>query len=531
MRFRMTLLAAAATTALAFAPGADAKTFRYAFQGDAQSLDPHGLNETFTLGFLGTVYETLTAYDGEMNLVPQLATSWEVTSPTVWRFNLRKGVKFHDGSDFTADDVIFTWKRILTEGSDQKVRGGLISDVRKVDDHTVDVETGTPTPTLARELTNIYIMDKEWSEKNDAVEAASPKTAGRENAYASQNENGTGPFTVVEREPDVKTVFKRFEGHWGNLDTNVTEVIFTPISQDATRVAALISGELDLAYPVPVQDWDRINSAAGAKALAGPEARTIFLGMDQWRDELLYSDVKGKNPFKDKRVRAAFAHAIDLDAIKQKVMRGASTPTGLMLAPQIDGYNKDMNNPYKYDPEMSKKLLAEAGYGDGFSVTLDCPNNRYVNDEKICQAAAGMLAKVGIKVDVFAQPKSKYFAKVSTQNDNDTSMYLLGWTPGSMDVSNVLDNLIVCMNKETNVGQFNYGRYCNPKIDEIAAKVREETDPEKRQAMVDDAFKMLQDDVGYLPLHQQPLSWGVRDGVKVAQRADNVLDLRSVILP
>jgi len=531
MQFRKILLAAVATTALAFVPGADAKTFRYAFQGDAQSLDPHGLNETFTLGFLSTVYETLTAYDGDMNLVPQLATSWEVTSPTVWRFNLRKGVKFHDGGDLTADDVIFTWKRTLTEGSDQKVRGGLISDVRKIDDHTVDIETGTPTPTLARELTNIYIMDKEWAEKNDAVEAASPKTAGRENAYASQNENGTGPFTVAEREPDVKTVFKRFDKHWGNLTTNVTEVIFTPISQDATRVAALISGELDLVYPVPVQDWDRINSAPGAKALAGPEARTIFLGMDQWRDELLYSNVKGKNPFKDARVRAAFAHAIDLDAIKAKVMRGASTPSGLMLAPQINGYSKDMNNPYAYDPDKSKKLLAEAGYGDGFSLTLDCPNNRYVNDEKICQAAAGMLAKVGIKVDVFAQPKSKYFAKVSTQNDNDTSMYLLGWTPGSMDVSNVLDNLIVCMDKEANKGQFNYGRYCNSKITPIADQVREETDPAKRQALVDEAFSILQADVGYLPLHQQPLSWGVRDGVKVAQRADNVLDIRSVVLP
>ena len=212
-------------------------------------------------------------------------------------------------------------------------------------------------------------------------------------------------------------------------------------------------------------------------------------------------------------------------------MRGASTPSGVMLAPQINGYNKELNNPYAFDPEKSKKLLAEAGYGDGFSLTLDCPNNRYVNDEKICQAAAGMLAKVGIKVDVFAQPKSKYFAKVSTQNDNDTSMYLLGWTPGSMDVSNVLDNLIICMDKEANKGQFNYGRYCNPKITPLADSVREETDPAKRQAMVDEAFKMLQDDVGYLPLHQQPLSWGVREGVKVAQRADNVLDLRSVVLP
>lgn len=532
MTLRKCLFAAAAAAVLVFAQSADAKTFRFAFQGDAQSLDPHGLNETFTLGFLGNVYEGLTQYDGDLNLIPALATSWKVTSPTIWRFNLRKGVKFHNGNAFTADDVIFSWKRTLTEGSDQKVRGGLVKDIVKIDDHTIDVITPVPTPTLVRELTNIYIMDKEWSEAHNATEAASPKDAGRENAYASQHENGTGPFTIAERQPDVKTVFKRIAGYWGNdkIATNVDEVVFTPVSQDATRVAALLSGDLDLAYPVPVQDWDRLNKAPGVKALAGPEARTIFLGMDQWRDELLYSDVKGKNPFKDKRVREAFAAAIDLNAIKKKVMRGASNPTGLMLAPQINGFNAKLNKPYKFDLAKSKRLLAEAGYPNGFKLTLDCPNNRYVNDEKICQAVAGLLAKAGIKVDVFAQPKSKYFAKVATQNDNDTSMYLLGWTPGSIDVFNVLNNLIVCMNNKEKRGQFNYGRYCNPRIDELTAKIGEETNPTSRQAMVDEAFTILRNDVGYLPLHQQPLSWGVRDGVTVAQRPDNVLDFRNVVI-
>ncbi|RMD62449.1 MAG: ABC transporter substrate-binding protein [Alphaproteobacteria bacterium] len=525
------VVAGACALALVLAGPAAAKTFRYAFQGDAQSLDPHGLNETFTLGFLGNVYEGLTAYDGDMKLIPALATSWEVTSPTVWRFNLRKGVKFHDGGDFTADDVVFTWKRILTEGSDQKVRGGLMKDVRKIDDYTVEIETPGPVPTLARELTNIYIMDKEWAEAHNAVEAANPKDAGRESAYATSHANGTGPFIVAERQPDVKTVFKRFDGYWGQPKTNVTEVIFTPISQDATRVAALLSGNLDLAYPVPVQDWDRLNAAPGVRALTGPEARTIFLGMDQFRDELLYSNVKGKNPLKDKRVRQAFAAAIDLEAIKTKIMRGASTPTGLMIAPQINGFNPALNTPYKYDPARAKALLAEAGYSNGFEITLDCPNNRYVNDEKICQAVAAMLAKVGVNVNVFAQAKSKYFAKVSTQNGNDTSFYLLGWTPGSMDVHNVLNNLIVCMDNEKKKGQFNYGHYCNPKIDALTDKIGAETDPQKRQAMVDEAFRILKADVGYLPLHQQPLSWGVREGVVVAQRADNVLDIRNVVMP
>ncbi len=440
-------------------------------------------------------------------------------------------MKFHNGNDFTADDVIFTWKRTLTEGSDQKVRGGLIKSIAKVDDLTIRVETPGPIPTLARELVWLYIMDKEWAEANNAVEAESPREADTSGKFASLNANGTGPFMIVERQPDVKSVFKRSGNYWKDIKSNVDEVVFTPISQNATRVAALLSGELDLAYPIPVQDWDRLTKADGVSPLAGPEARTIFLGMDQDRDELLYSNIKGKNPFKDLRVRQAFAHAINLDAIKKKVMRDAATPSGLMVAPQINGHNPALNQPYAYDPAKSKRLLAEAGYPEGFEVTMDCPNNRYVNDERICQAVVGMLAKVGVKVDLLAQPKSKYFAKVLAQNSFDTSFYLLGWTPGSIDSHNVLHNLLVCRNKETKVGQFNLGGYCNPKVDELSSQIGGETDPDRRQALIDAAFRIHKDDVGHLPIHQQPLSWGVRDGVSVAQRADNVLDFRNVVVP
>ena len=531
MRFRNGILAAVAAGVLVFAQGADAKTFKWAFQGDAQSLDPHGLNETFSLGYLGNVYEGLAAYSANLELIPALAESWETTSPTTWVFKLRKGVKFHNGNDFTADDVIFSWKRTLTEGSDQKVRGSLIKSITKVDDHTIQVETPGPIPTLARELVWLYIMDKEWAEANNAVEAESPKEADTSGKFASLNANGTGPFMIVERQPDVKSVFKRSSNYWKDIKSNVDEVVFTPISQDATRVAALLSGELDLAYPIPVQDWDRLTKADGVSPLTGPEARTIFLGMDQDRDELLYSNIKGKNPFKDLRVRQAFAHALNLDAIKKKVMRDAATPSGLMVAPQINGHNPALNQPYAYDPAKSKQLLAEAGYPGGFEVTMDCPNNRYVNDERICQAVVGMLAKVGVKVDLLAQPKSKYFAKVLAQNNFDTSFYLLGWTPGSIDSHNVLHNLLVCRNKQTKAGQFNLGGYCNPKVDELSSQIGGETDPDRRQALIDAAFQIHKDEVGHLPIHQQPLSWGVRDGVTVAQRADNVLDFRNVVVP
>ncbi len=520
-----------ALTALAFfaASPLQAKTFKWAFQGDVQSLDPHALNETFTMGFMGNVYEGLTAYSGNLELEPALAESWSNPEPTKWIFKLRKGVKFQEGGDFNADDVIFSWKRALSTGSDMKGRAGLIKDMKKIDEYTVEATTPFPNPILMQELAWLYVMDKEWSEEHKTTETTNVK-GGEEGNYANMHANGTGPFIITKRQPDVRTIFIRNDGYWGSPKTNVTEGIFTPVKQAATRVAALISGEMDLIYPVPVQDWKRLESAAGVKPLSGPEARTIFLGMDSSRDELLYSNIKGKNPLKDARVREAFAHALNLEAIHKKVMRGASTPAGLMVAPQVNGFSEKLNTPYSYDPELSKKLLAEAGYPDGFEITIDCPNNRYVNDEKICQAAAGMLAKIGIKVEVFAQPKSKYFAKVLAQNNYDTSFYLLGWTPGSMDSHNVLVNLLSCQNKEKKMGTFNFGNYCNAEVDALSDKIGSETDQAKRQDMIDKAFKIVKDEVGYLPIHQQPLSWGVRDGVSVAQRADNVLDLRNVVI-
>ncbi len=527
MRLKNGLMAAVAAGVLALSQGADAKTFRWAFQGDLQSLDPHSLFETFSLGFWGNIYESLVTYDGEMNLIGSLAESWENTEPTKWTFKLRQGVKFHNGNDFTADDVIFTWQRALSEGSDLKVPAQKIKEITKIDDYTIEIETPGPNPILPRDLVFLYIMDKEWSEENNTTTATNLK-GGEEGNYANLNANGTGPFMAKERQPDVRTVLVRNPDYWKEIPSNVTEGIFTPIGQDATRVAALISGELDLAYPIPVQDWQRLEEAPGVKPLTGPEARTIFLGFDQAREELLYSNVKGKNPFKDVRVREAFAHAIDVEAIKEKIMRGASYPAGLMIAPQINGFNPELNDRWKYDVDRAKELLAEAGYPDGFEVTMDCPNDRYVNDEKICQAVAAMLARIGVKVNVLAQTKSKYFGKVLAQNDYDTSFYLLGWTPGTFDAHNPIYSLMMC--RKEGRGLFNLGGYCNPRVDELGMLIESETDPEKRQAYIDEVFTIHKEEVGHIPLHQQPLSWGVREGVEVIQRPDNVLDLRYVVV-
>lgn len=518
MRKTFTALTVAAAFAVGMAATADAKTLKWAFQGDAQSLDPQSLNETFTLGLLGNVYEGLVRRGPELDIQPALATAWEVVEPTRWRFTLRKGVKFHNGNDFTADDVVFTYNRTLKPGSDVKTRLAGVKAIEKVDDHTVDFVTEAPNPILNAEWATWYIMDKEWSEKNGAADPTDIAT-GKEN-YATRHANGTGPFMIKSRETDVKTVMVPYAGWWDTPKHNLTEVIMTPIGSDATRVAALLSGEIDMMYPVPVQDMKRIEADPKVEVLAGPELRTIFLGFDQERDELLYSSVKGKNPFKDVRVRQAFYHAINIEAIRRKVMRGLSTPSAIMISPKLFAAHSGEFERLAYDPAKAKALLAEAGYPDGFSLQMDCPNNRYVNDELICKTIVSMMAKVGVKIDLLAQPKAIFFAKI-LRPKRDMSMYLLGWTPGSFDSWNVLYNLHGTPNADTGRGKFNVGGYGNAKVDELTAKVLSETDQKKRDMMIRDAYKITTDEVAHIPLHQQGLAWGKKKSVDLAQRADN----------
>ncbi|MBU6436064.1 MAG: ABC transporter substrate-binding protein [Betaproteobacteria bacterium] len=495
----------AAALALCLAAGmAQAVTFRFANQGDPLSMDPHSLNESLQLSFLNNIYESLVGFDKNLHIVPALATDWKQTSPTVWRFNLRKNVHFHDGTPFTADDVIFSYERAKSDGSDMKTYVGSVKEIRKVNDHAIDIVTNTPNPILPNVFTRWMIMSKKWCTENRA-EKPVDKRKGIENT-ASFKANGTGPFKLKSRDPGTRTVLVRNPDYWGKVDSNIDEADFTPIGNAATRVAALLSGEIDMMEPVPSQDIGRINANPKLHVLQGPELRTIFLGMDQKRDELLYSNVKGKNPFKDKRVRQAFYQAIDIEAIKTNVMRGAATPTGLMEAPGVNGFPADLNKRLPYDPEASKKLLAEAGYPNGFEVKMNCPNDRYVNDAAICQAVASMLAKVGVKINLEAEPKATYFPKILSRN---TSFYLLGWTPSTIDSHDPLYSLMATPGAGGQ-GQFNLGSYSNPKLDELTAKIQSETDQTKRNAMIHEAMKIHQDDIGHLPLHQQALAWGVK---------------------
>ncbi|WP_346907320.1 ABC transporter substrate-binding protein [uncultured Roseibium sp.] len=524
MKTKSLIVAAAAFVGLTISP-AQSETLKFAFQGTLNTLDPYSLNETFTLSALGNTYEGLTRRNDKLEIEPSLAESWEVVEPNRWRFHLRKGVKFQNGNDFTAEDVAFSLKRLHSEGSDLAKRVNADVKLEIVDDYTVDFVLPGPNPILPYEWDTWYIMDKEWTEANDAVAITSASDTTPN--YAALHANGTGPFKIVSHEPGVKTVYEKFDGWWDTPTHNLDTVEFTPIGSDATRVAALLSGELDMVYPIPVQDVKRVESNPGTRALIGPELRTIFLGMDQMRDELLYSNVKGKNPFKDVRVRKAFYQAIDIDAIKAKVMRNLSEPSALMISPFLYARSDEFKR-FPYDPKAAKELLAEAGYPDGFEVGMDCPNDRYVNDEAICQAVAAMLARIGVKVDLNAQPKAKYFAKVLAAAGYDTSFYLLGWTPGSFDSWNILDNLIQCRDEKGNGGAFNLGGYCNEKVDALTDEILVENDQAKRDALIAEAYTIANDEVSHIPLHQQALAWGVRDGVELAQRADNQFLFRFV---
>lgn len=528
--FKTSALVCAIGLPFALASGANAKTFRLANDGDIGSMDPYFRNETVQLFMNLNVYEGLVRWNRDIKLEPALAESWSQPNPTTWRFVLRKGVKFHDGTPFTAEDVVFSYQRASTPPSNMTGYFASFQEAKKVDDYTVDVITKYPDPLMATKLWAIGIMSKAWAAKNGAEKPTDVTKPDQEN-FSTRNENGTGHLVLKSREPGTRTQFTVNPNWWNkSSDSNIDELDFRIIANPATRTAALLTGEVDMVYSVPPQDVDRISNNAGTKILQKPETRVVYFGFDVMRDELLESNVKGKNPFKDIRVREAFYRAIDTEAIKTRVMRGQSQPTALMIPSGTNGYDKALDVRPKYDPELSKKLLTEAGYPNGFEVGLDCPNDRYVNDEAICQATVAMLARVGIKVNLNAQTKTKYFAKILPPNVN-TSFYMLGWSPSSTyDAHNVFEQLVQTRNDATKKGAFNVGGYSNPKIDDLADKMEREIDTTKRNAMIQQAIKLAIDDYAYLPIHQQVLIWAVRDNVELHQPGDNLFYSRFIKL-
>ena len=451
--------------AVGLGAAAQAQTLRFASQGDPQTMDPYSQNESFTNSVNQQVYEYLIHRDRQLNFVPGLALSWEQTSPLKWRFKLRQGVKFHDGTPFNADDVVFSIIRAQQPTSQIAVYANAAGTPKRIDDYTVDFEMTKVNPIFLEHVQSVFIMSKAWCEAHKATKPQDFKN--KEEAYTALNANGTGPYILVKREPGIKTTWKRNPNHWAKPEGNVQEVVFTPIGNDATRTAALVSGELDFILDPPPRDVAKLRNTAGVKIIDGPENRVVFIGMDQFRDELINSNIKGKNPFKDVRVRRALYHAVDIETMKTKLMSGQSFPTGGMTpSPKAAFNDPKLEARQPFDLNLARQLMAEAGYPNGFEVQLDCPNNRYINDEEICIALAGMWDKIGVKIRVVAIPRVTYFPKLEKF---ETSMYMLGWGGAVTDAETTLTP--VMRNQGTGgIGSYNYGRSSNAKFDDLAAR-------------------------------------------------------------
>jgi len=498
----------------------DAETFTWSTASDPTTMDPHAAATAPVLGFLNNIYEGLVRRGPDMTLEPSLAESWEAMGAEGWRFQLRSGVTFHDGAAFNADDVVFSFERASDENSDIQAFFATIDRVETPGPLTVEFYTKQPDPLFPSGIANWLIMDRDWTDSKGA--AAPDKEGGTATTFET---NGTGPFQLVSRDPDVETVLEPFADWWGEAEHNLTSAVYKPLKADATRVAALISGEVDMIEPVPLQNVAQLEQTDGIEVLSGIESRIIFFGFDHRSDALALGDAGGANPLKDVRVRRAIYQAIDAEAIVQQVMRGNAQTAGLLIGPGVNAYKAEDDIRLATDLEAAKTTLAEAGYPDGFSMTLRCSNDRYVNDEAICTATVSMLAKLGLDVTLDAVPVSQYWTEL---RDGKFDMYLLGWSPGTFDAEHPIRFLMHTPDPEKKLGSWNFGGYSNPDVDALLPQIQQELDATVRQGMIDEVHGILKDDAVYAPLHIQPLVWATRSGIALEQRPDNFLILRWV---
>ncbi|MGY3437063.1 MULTISPECIES: ABC transporter substrate-binding protein [unclassified Marinovum] len=501
---------------------ASAEEFKWAVTTDPQTMDPHAVNSTPVLGFLNNVYEGLVRRGKDMSIEPALATGWEpIGDGQGWRFTLREGVTFHDGATFDAADVLFSYQRASDEAADTRSWFAPISEVKVVDDYTVDFMTSAPNPLFPSSIANWMMMDSGWAEAN--ATALPDKENGN---FATINANGTGAFKVTAREPGLRTVLEPFESWWDTAEHNITKAELTPIQNPATALAALLSGDVDFINPVPIQDVARLASSPDVRVVQGIEARVIMLGFPHEAETLKFSsETKDANPFADARVRRAVAHAVNVPAILQTIMRGNAEPVNQLVSSAMNGYSEALPDAPAFDQDKARALLAEAGYPDGFSFGLKCPNDRYLNDESVCQAITGMLAQVGMTATLDAMPVNNYWPELRADNYD---MYLLGWSPGTLDAEHPIRFLVATPNDEKKLGSWNFGGYSNARIDELLPMIQSEIDEAKRQEMVDEVTQIMADEQAYVPLYVQPLVWGTRSNIELTQRPDDFFILRWV---
>jgi len=486
---------------MSFSPMAGAKTLKLALDADPVTLDPHMQLSGGMLQYSHWVFDPLVRWTQEGTFEPRLATKWERINDLTIRFYLRKGVKFHSGNDFSAEDVVWTFERVR-ESIDFKGLFEPFVGVKVIDDYTVDIVTKKPYALLLNMATYIFPMDRkfywgvdETGQHKDAVVKIGP-------SFALKNESGTGPYKVTFREQGVKTVFERFANYWDKKSPgNVTKFTLTPIKEDATRVAALLSGDVDFITPVPPQDFPRIKKDPKLHLVTYSGGRIITIQLNQ----------KRKAELKDVRVRQAIVHAINNKGIVEKIMKGTASVAGQQGPKGYAGYKSSLVP--RYDLNKAKALMKKAGLEKGFECTMIAPNNRYVNDEKIAEAVVSMLAKINIKVNLRTMPKAQYWDEFDAQA---ADIQLIGWHSDTEDSGNFSEFLTMCPNKETGYGQYNSGNYCNPKIDELTMAAQSETDLGKRAKMLQEIEQILYDDAAYVPFHWQNHSYAGKKNVDIA---------------
>jgi len=521
MPLRLALATLLAAVLAALAPAlASGKVLRYASQDDVQTVDPHAANLLTSSRVTGNLYEALVWRDKDWKVIPWLAVRWSQPDAKTWRFHLRDGVKFHDGAPFSADDVVFSAGRALHPLSQMRISLQGVEKVTKIDRLTVDFALREPNPVLLSHLTQLRIMNKAWAVKHGATLPQDYKA--REDTYAARHANGTGAFRLKEYQPDVRLVLVAHADWWGRAagvnESNLTEVVMRPIKSNATRLAALLSGEVDFVVDPATQDVARLRADPGIRIAESAELRVQYLAFDLHRDELLHGSERRKNPFKDVRVRRAVAHAIDAEAIRAKVMRGFSKPIGALIAPGIDGYSPEGDIRLPFDRARAKALLAEAGYPDGFEVTLDAGNIQPAAD--IAQAVAAMLAQVGIRTRANIVPQPTYFPKIERY---DTSFYLLSWGGGlTADAYYTLQTLLHTRTAQGE-GDFNLGRWTDPRADALLARLRVEPDAGKRREITRDILQLAAAELPAVPIHQPLIPWAMRKNVSAQVTPVNTL--------
>lgn len=501
-----------------------AETLNWARASDVQTLDPHAYNEGITHTFNHQIYEPLVARSDKGELTPVLAVSWEnlKDEPSIWEFKLRDGVTFHDGKAFAADDVVFSIERAMADTSNVRSLLSSIERVEAVDPLTVRIHTQGVNPLLVNNMINIFMMNREWSQANNATKPQDFKAGGE--SFAATHENGTGAYKLVTRVPDSRTELAAYDGYWGKgeFPLDIDRIVYTPIQSPATRVAALLSGEVNFLQDVPAQDISRLEQAPGLKVVRGPENRTIFFGLNVGAEKLEFGQAKG-NPFADKRVRHAMNMSIDREAIKRVVMRGESIPLGTIAPPFINGYTEEMGKVPAVDLDKAKTLMAEAGYGDGFTVTLHCTNDAFINEEAICQAVVGMLGRIGIDVKLDVQPGGVQFPAIA---NGKTDFYIMGWGVSTFDSQYLFDNLV--HSRSNGRGAWSSVNYVNPEIDAKIESLAAEPDIEKRNATIAEIWNVVQEETFYLPIHNQMLARAGAEKLGITANLGNQIFVKNV---